>query len=162
LIQAQTPDLSGRWILRKENSIIPQGGGGGGGRGRMMPGGGGGGITIQMTITHEENSLTIAKVDEGPRGDRTRTTETFTTDGKPDTIETDTGNVIIKAEWKRNSLIVERSRTMMMRDREMTMTTIETFTLDPEGTWLMVFIEQAVRAGGAPGTPTTLMFEKRR
>jgi len=161
LVQAQTPDLSGRWTLRKERSIIQQGGAGGGG-GRMGGGGGGAaGLTIQMTITQEADTLTIAKVDEGPRGDRTRYTEVFTTDGQPNRIETDAGEMTIKAEWKRNSLIVERSRTMEMRGRSMTMTTTETFTMQEDGTWLMVFVQQG-GMGGMQGTPMTLMYEKRR
>ena len=166
LAGAQTPDLSGRWILRKDNSIIPQGAGGGGG-GRGGRGGGGGmgmassGLTIDMTITHEENSLSIARVIESRGGARDRTTETFTTDGEPNVTETEAGNITITAKWMRNSLIVERSQTMDMRGREMVMTTSETYTLNEDGTWMMVFIQPPSMGGNQP-TPSTLNYEKRK
>ncbi len=162
---AQTPDLSGRWILQKDNSIIPQGTGGGGsrgGRGSMRSMGvAGSGLTIDMRITHEENSITIARVIEGRRGDRTRTAETFTTDGEPYVIETDAGEITITAKWMRNSLVVDRSQTMDMRGREMTLKTTETYTLNEDGTWMMVFI-QPPSMGGTQPTPSTLNYEKRR
>ena len=166
LAGAQTPDLSGRWILRKDNSIIPQGTGGGGG-GRGGRGGGGmtpgasSGLTIDMRITHEENSLTIARVIESRGGARDRTTETFTTDGESNVIETDAGEITITAKWMRNSLIVDRSLTMEMRGREMTMTTTETYTMNEEGTWMMVFV-QPPSMGGTQPTPSTLNYEKRK
>lgn len=156
LAGAQTPDISGKWVLKKDRSIIPQSGGGG-----RMRGGGGGGVaslTIQMTITVEEDTMTIARVDEGPRGDRERYTEIFTTDGEPTTIETRSGETTIKAEWKRNSLIVERSQTREMRDRSMTITTTETYTMNEDGTWMMVFVQP----GGMQSTPLTLNYEKKK
>lgn len=163
LTGAQTPDLSGRWILQKDNSIIPQGAGGGGGRGSR--GGGGGmassGLTIEMVITHEDNSLTIARVIESGRGARDRTTETFTTDGEPNVIETDAGEFTITAKWMRNSLIVDRTRTMEMRGREMKMTTTETYTQNEDATWMMVFI-QPPSMGGSQPTPLTLNYEKKK
>ena len=159
---AQTPDLSGRWILQKDNSIIPQGGGGGGRGGR---GGGGGmagsGLTVDMTITHEENTLSIARVIESRGGARDRTTDTFTTDGEPNVIETEAGEITITAKWMRNSLIVDRSQTMGTGGREMTMTTTETYTLNEDGTWMMIFIQPPSMGGNQP-TPSTLNYEKRK
>ena len=119
------------------------------------------GITIDMTITHEENSLTIARVIESRGGARDRSTETFTTDGEPNVIETDTGEITITAKWMRNSLIVDRSQTMDMGGREMTMTTTETYTMNDEGTWMMVFIQPAAMGRTEP-TPLTLNYEKRK
>ncbi len=164
LVSAQTPDLSGRWDLRKERSILTQSGGGGGGR--RGGGGGGASLTIRMTITQKGDTLTIARVDEGPRGDRERYTETFIANGEPTTIETPSGEVTVKAEWQRNSLVVERSRSMAMRAptrnvqdqaRTMTMTNIETYTLHEEGKWMMVFVQSG---GRMPSSPMTLNYEK--
>ncbi len=119
------------------------------------------GLTIDMRITHEENSLTIARVIESRGGARDRTTETFTTDGEPNVIETDAGEITITAKWMRNSLIVDRSQTMEMRGREMTMTTTETYTQNEDATRMMVFI-QPPSMGGSQPTPLTLNYEKRK
>ena len=121
----------------------------------------GSGLTIDMTITHEENSLTIARVIESRGGARDRITETFTTDGEPNVTETDAGKITVTAKWMRNSLIVDRSQTMDMRGSEMAMTTTETYTMNEDGTWMMVFI-QPPSMGRTQPTPSTLNYEKRR
>jgi hypothetical protein len=157
---AQTPDLTGTWELNKQMSVLPQSGGR---MGSMAP------IALTIEITLEEGKYTFKRVDEGRQGARIRYEESFTTDGESTENETEQGNISIKANWMNKSLVVDRTRQMASGGRSggrtraggggsrgMTYTT--TYSLNPDGTVMIVFID----FGRMGMDPITLGYQKKK
>lgn len=152
---AQTPDITGRWVLNKQRSILPSGG-----RSRAP-------IALELRIETKDGKYTIKRTDEGSRGARIRYEETFTTDGEPIENETKQATITVKARWQGNSLVVERSRRMTgssgrgrrgggrMGGGGISYTA--TYTLSEDGRLMIVFID----FGQAPIDPITLAYEKK-
>ncbi len=159
---AQTPDLTGKWELNKQMSVLPQSGGR---MGSMAP------IALEIEITLEDGKYTFKRVDEGRQGARIRYEESFTTDGESTENETEQGKISIKANWMNNSLMVDRTRQMSAggggrtrrgggggggSSRGMTYTT--TYSLNLDATVLIAFID----FGRMGADPITLGYQKKK
>lgn len=162
---AQTPDMTGKWELNKQMSVLPQSGGR---MGSIVP------IALEIEVTLKDGKYTFKRVDEGRQGARIRYEESFTTDGELTENETEQGKISIKANWMNNSLIVDRTRQMSSGaggrgggrtrgggggsggSRGMTYTTI--YSLNPDATVLIVFID----FGRTGMDPITLGYQKKK
>ena len=118
----QEPDFSGTWVLNEDQSEMPVPPGGGGGRdgGDRPPGGDGqrgqggrggrggmgrgmGGQISRMTITQQDNQLTV--VAEGPQGSRE---QVLKPGAGPQEESTPRGDATVEANWEDHKLIVTR------------------------------------------------------
>jgi hypothetical protein len=150
--QAEHPDITGRWTLNKQRSVM--------GERVSIP------LAIDIRISLEDGKYTFKRIDETMRGGRSRYDEVFTTDGEANEIELESGKMTITAKWMNNSLVVDRSRPMARggggrrgggggATRSMTYTT--TYTLSPDGKTLIAFVD----FGRMPTDPLTLAYEKK-
>lgn len=158
LLFAQTPNLSGTWKMDAQRSQMPQAGappggsgGGAGGRGGRgggaRPGGGGGMFPQQMVIKQEGTTITLSWSQQMGRSDSQEITETFTTDGKLSKNESALGSSTITAEWKNSMLIVKQDTERDFQGQTRTQTTTTTYTLSPDGTSLLRFVDMGMRGG---------------
>ena len=117
-LQAQgKPNFTGKWTI--DPASAPQGGGGGGGGGRGGRGGGGGwGQTF--TLTQDATTLKVERM----QGEAT-VTETYKLDGS-DSKNSMPGRqggapteVVSKAAWDGDKIVITSSRTVNMQGTEM-------------------------------------------
>jgi hypothetical protein len=130
---AQTPNLTGTWAFDAAKSQVPDMGG----RGGM---GGGGDIAIK----HEGTTVSITTTRTGRDGEPTTNTETFSTDGKPTTVEGRMGASSVTAKWEGRNLMVTTSRQTQRGD----FSTAVTYSLSADGKVLTVSGSMRNREGG--------------
>ena len=118
----QEPDFSGAWVLNADESEMPGRPGGGGGRpegGGRPPGGDGergqggrggrggmrrgmGGQISKMTITQQEDQLTV--VAEGPQGGSRE--QVLKPGAGPQEVSTSRGDSTVEVNWEDDKLVV--------------------------------------------------------
>ena len=113
------PNFSGKWTM--DPASAPQSGGGGGGGGRGMGGRGGGGWGQTFTLTQDATTLKVERM-QGPA----TVTETFKLDGSdskntlPPMREGGAAtDVVSKAMWDGDKIVITSSRTVNMNGTEM-------------------------------------------
>ena len=112
------PDFSGTWVLNRDKSEIPERPGGGGSRppgsdgqqaqqgegGRRGMGRGMGGQISRMTITQQDDQLTV--VEEGPQGGIQE--RVYKPGAGPQQVSTPRGDSTVEANWEDQRLVVSQ------------------------------------------------------
>ena len=130
------PSFAGKWTAVTDPSTPPPPAGGGGRGGRGM---GGGGWGQTFTISQDAKTLTV----ERTAGDAT-VKETYNLDGADSKIMMPgrqggaPTEVVAKANWEDNKLVIKAERTMNMGGNEMKMETKREITLEADGSLKIV------------------------
>ena len=134
LVAAQNPDFTGTWKYNESESVLPDFGGGGGGGGR-----GGGFTPSQLTITQQEDEVTITRPDTGGRGMMGGGgPQVYKVDDEPHEVEMGMGTSTYVASWKEGKLVVVTE--MSFGDRG-GMVSTTTYSLSEDGQKLTQTIE---------------------
>jgi hypothetical protein len=123
------PSFAGKWTVVADPNAAPPAGGGGRGRGM-----GGGGWGQTFTIAQDAKTFTV----ERTQGEAT-VKETYNLDGSDSKIMVPgrqggaPTEMIAKANWENNKLVIKGDRTMNMGGNEMKIETKREITLESDG-----------------------------
>ena len=119
----EKPDFSGTWNLNTDKSELGERGGRRGGR----MGGGAAVISVSM----EENSMTVETTRKNRDGEEVTSAATYKLDGSSAEQETNFGTMNSTASWSKDGkkLIITSTRTMSRGSRSFSMDTTETWYL---------------------------------
>ena len=115
-------DFSGEWVLNTDKSDTGQG-----------PGGRRGGMSaFKLIINQKENQLVVQAFRENRKGEEITTELTYALDGEKSENTTLFGTQVSKVRWSKDgqSLHISSTLTMSRGEREFTMESDETWTLD--------------------------------
>jgi len=149
------PDFSGKWKLDPAQSQMGGGpgggggrppGGGGGGGGGQRPGGGSGMGNLEVTITHQDNTLRIVQTIAGEER-----VQTHVIGGPASTNSVGMGRMQGRLEsttaWDGVKLVTKGTQKMTTPNGEMTMTITEVRSLSADGKTLTVQTTSVTQMG---------------
>jgi len=133
---AAAPNLTGTWVLDRDQSEFPQRDGAEGKRhgGQRESGGHG---QAKLTVAQDGNILKVTRSIARDGKERTFT-ETYTIDGTEQTSKAHRGTVVTKALYDGDRLLVNTSHTMTTKEGERQMSRASVWTVSPDGQTLTI------------------------
>lgn len=141
-------DLSGEWILDKENSDLPEGRGGR--RGGM--------VATKMIVQHEENLLTVEGFRQNRDGEEVSIQFKYTLDGEECENASNFGTQVSTAEWSSDDELLTISSTMTISRGE------REFSIESVADWFMddgVLIIETTRSTPMGEMVTRALYTKK-
>jgi dipeptidyl aminopeptidase/acylaminoacyl peptidase len=128
------PNLTGTWVLDRSQSELANPDAEGGKSRRHGAAGRG---DAKLTVAQDGHTLTVTRI-MARDGKERKFTETYTLDGTEHATKSRRGDVVTKALYEGDRLVVNTSYTMTTKDGERQMSRSSVWTVSPDGQTLTI------------------------
>ena len=131
------PNLTGTWVLDRDQSEFPQRDGADGTRRHGAQRDGAGRGDAKLIVAQDGNTLKVTRA-MAKNGQERTFTQTYTLDGTEQTSKAHRGTVVTKALYDGDRLLVNSSHTMKTKEGERQMSRASVWTVSPDGQTLTI------------------------